>query len=346
MKKLIQTKTKRHKATRTESIPVTFLEHVHELQVRLTWVAVAFLLASAAAYPFFDQIVAVLVKPLGTKHQLVYLTPAGAFGFIMQVCMYVGFIAALPVIIYQIYQFIMPAMQRVERKKVVLYTSLSFILALVGVSFAYFVVLPGALYFLTGLNLYHINPMLTIDSYLSFVMAYIITGALLFQLPLVLLLIDSVTPLKPSKLMGLQGHVILAAFIIAAIASPTPDVVNQTLLAMPIVIMYQFGVVLVWLKSRARKQRAAAQQEHPLALDLPDFVDTGAPASPPTAAPAPPRAAPAPQVRPGLRSMDGIRTARGGNTERRQPAGRPLPRLAVRTQPPRQGTIDGISVRG
>ena len=141
------------------------------------------------------------------------------------------------------------------------YTVASLVLAIVGIVFAYIVSLPAALYFLTSFDLYHINPMLTIDSYFSFVMTYLLAGAILFQLPLVMLIIDSASPLTPKKLMSYQRQMIVGSFIVAAIVSPTPDALNQTLLASPIVVMYQLGIIMIWLKNRKKNRRAVASEK-------------------------------------------------------------------------------------
>jgi hypothetical protein len=136
-----------------------------------------------------------------------------------------------------------------KRKSALFYVGLSTFFAAAGVCFAYFVSLPAALHFLTNFDLGNIQAMLTVDSYLSFVITYLLGAALLFQIPLLLLIINTMTPLKPSKLMKLQRYVIVGAFILAAIISPTPDIMNQTFLALPIIGMYQLGVVLVWLRN-------------------------------------------------------------------------------------------------
>lgn len=245
----------------------TFMEHIHELQSRLFYIAVVFLIMAGAAYPFFTSIAAFIVAPLGHQ-QLVYLTPGGAFGFVIQVCMYVGFVASLPVIIYHLFQFLSPVMPAVKRRQLILFTLGSLLLAVTGVAFAYYVSLPAALYFLTSFNIAGINPMLTIDSYFSFAMAYLIAGAILFQLPLVLLIIDSISPLTPQKLMGYQRHIILGSVIIAAIISPTPDAMNQLLLAAPLVAMYQLGIVLIAVqhKKRLKKPVAKLARQHKAAV--------------------------------------------------------------------------------
>lgn len=239
----------------------TFIEHVRELQSRLFSIVLAFVIFAAIAYPFFDRIVEVLLAPLGKDQQLVYLTPGGAFGFIIMVCVYAGIIGALPVIIFHVYRFLMPAVRIVYLRSALKFTVASVVLAVMGIVFAYYVSLPASLYFLTGFNLYHINPMLTIDSYFSFVMTYLLAGALLFQLPLIMLIINGVTPLTPRKLMGYQRHMIVGSFVVAAVISPTPDALNQTLLASPLVVMYQLGILIIWRVNVAKSRRVKARQQ-------------------------------------------------------------------------------------
>jgi len=205
----------------------TFIDHARELKMRLTWVVAALILGSFAAYPFFASISQALIWPLG-DHRLYYTTPAGGLGFIIKICMYMGALVAVPVLVYQIFQFLRPVAGRATAQRLIWYTAVSVTLALGGIAFAYFVSLPAALNFLTGIDMPQVGDLLTLDSYLSFVSSYIIAGALLFQLPLLMLIANSVTPLPPRRLMGYQRHVIVASFIFAAIVSPTRDRVAHT----------------------------------------------------------------------------------------------------------------------
>ena len=240
----------------------TFLDHIHELRRRLFWVVAVILVTSAAAYPFLDAILSVLTAPLGGQ-QLYYLTPIGGFSFSIKICFYVGIVVAVPIIMYHLYRYIEPLMGRTLRRSALFYVGLSALMAAVGVAFAYFVSLPGALHFLTGMDLKNIQAMLTVDSYLTFVMTYLLGAALLFQIPLLLTITNNMTPLQPKKLMKLQRYVIVGAFILAAIISPTPDIMNQLLLALPVIVMYQVGVALVWLQNRSRAKKARKQIVQP-----------------------------------------------------------------------------------
>jgi len=176
------------------------MDHIRELQWRLAIVALAFLVTGAAVYPFFDKIVALLLKPLGNNLSLVYLTPGGAFNFAVQVCIYAAMIGALPVALYHIYRFVMPAVEKTTLRGVLGYSLSSLLLAAIGVAFSYFLALPAAIQFLTSFDLKNISPMLTVESYLSFVMTYLLAGALLFQLPLFMTIINRIKPMTPGML--------------------------------------------------------------------------------------------------------------------------------------------------
>jgi sec-independent protein translocase protein TatC len=258
----------------------TFLDHIHELRRRLFWVVAVVLVVSAVSYGFLNDIIGLLTAPLGDK-QLYYLTPAGGLTFAFKLCSFIGLLVGVPVLMYHLYRFLEPLMGT-KRKSALFYVGLSTLFAAAGAAFAYFISLPAALHFLTNFNLGNVQAMLTVDSYLSFVVTYLLGAALLFQIPLLLLIINTMTPLKPSKLMKLQKFVIVGAFIVAAIISPTPDIMNQAFLAIPIIGMYQLGVLLVWWQqtASAHKTRRQARRSEPamprFELETPDAINTPA----------------------------------------------------------------------
>jgi len=299
--------------------------------MRFFWVAMFFVLASAVAYPNFELIVRVILMPLGDT-KLYYLTPSGGLSFIIKVCMYVGIVAILPALVYHLYKFIAPVIEQRRARDIATYTSASIFLAFSGIAFCYFVSLPAALHFLTNFDLQNINAMLTIDSYLSFVMAYVIAGALLFQLPLVLFIINSVTPLPPSVLLKQEDKVIIGSFVVAAILSPTPDVVNQALLAGPVILMYQIGIIGIWVSHARQKRRDASLMKSsgkkptvaPLSIEARQLTPPVPPVAPPVQLPQPMNSR-QPKASPQIRSLDGIRSVR-------IPA-RPVPPRMVRPEP-------------
>ena len=239
----------------------TFSEHIAELRRRLLWVALFFVAGSAIAYNYRKPLLDIILAPLDGQ-KLVYLTPGGGFSFIFQISMYAGLIVCAPILIYQIHSFIKPALpdhaQRSATKVVLSATAL----ILAGIAYGYFVAIPAALHFLLTFAEDAVTPNLTADSYLSFFLAYIGGLALLSLLPLFLMFWHWISPLSPGGLLKSERWVIIFAFVAAAIITPTPDVVNQTMIAGPIIAIYQLGTMAVAISLyRRRKAGKRAMQQ-------------------------------------------------------------------------------------
>ena len=238
----------------------TFGHHLRELRRRLFWVAGVFLVGLVAGAVFNEKLIHIIQAPLGQT--LYFTSPMGGLGFSMQICLLVGAIAAIPMAVYHLLKFIHPASGRVLPKSMVLILLVSMTLAAVGLTFAYFISLPNALKFLTHFGSRSIQALITTDEYLSFVLAYLGGSALIFQLPLLLLFINRIKPLGPSQLKKYQPHVIITCFIIAAILTPTPDPINQMVLALPMLILFELSCALVLFvnhRAKVRQSRVLAR---------------------------------------------------------------------------------------
>jgi len=174
--------------------------------------------------------------------------------FLFSVCLDIGLVLATPIIIYQLLAFLSPLMRDTTRKFILLSSGAAGIVALGGITFGYFIGLPSALHFLLHqFTTIQVKPLITIQSYMSFVALYMFGSALMFQLPLILLIINRIKPLKPSGLFKYERYLIVFAFIAAFIMNPTPNIVDQMIVVVPIIVMYQVGIVFVWLVNRSRK---------------------------------------------------------------------------------------------
>jgi len=229
-------------------------QHLKELRMRAFIVAIFFIIGASLAYAFQGPVIDAVLSPLKGE-KLIYLNPAGGFSFIFMVSIYSGVALAFPILIQQLYAFIRPALPDTAQKKSSMLIIGSFLLLLSGMAFGYFVAVPNALIFLYGFADQFINASLTADSYLNFVIAYTIGIGIVFQIPLLLLLINSIKPFTPGGLMQSEKWVIVISFIVAAIITPTPDPINQTIIAGPVVVVYQIGVFII-LSSIYRKRRA------------------------------------------------------------------------------------------
>jgi sec-independent protein translocase protein TatC len=209
---------------------------------------------ATGAYFIQHHIVAALLKPAANQ-EFIYTSVGGGIDFLFRICIYTGLVCSIPVIFYQILKYLEPLIKKDAVHFMATGSIISGVLAVAGMAFGYFIGLPAALHFLLHqFTIDNIQPLLTIQSYLSFVSLYMVGSALLFQLPLLLVLINRIKPLNPKKLLGMERWVILIAFILGGIMNPSPRVQDQVLLAGPMIITYQIGILLIWLEGR-RKQR-------------------------------------------------------------------------------------------
>ncbi len=228
-----------------------FSEHLKELRQRLIYCLLALISGSLVGYVFHDKLFHIITRPLHQK--LYYTSPLGGFNAIIKVSLIFGIVTSLPVIIYHLNRFLSPAFKHPDRKQPLRIAFYSFSLAVIGVTFGYFVSLPATLHFLTNLGIKEFQPFIVVNDYLNFVFNYLVGFAVVFQLPLVLLFINRITPQKPGHLMKYQRYVILGSFIVAAILTPTPDPLNQTLMALPMILLYQVSILIIWLQNRQTK---------------------------------------------------------------------------------------------
>lgn len=233
--------------------------HLKELQWRFMIIALLFVVGATLAFAYRDIVMPILLDPLNGQ-KLVYLTPAGGFTFTFLVAAYAGLALAFPFLLQQLYAFLRPALpEKAQRKSAAIIIS-SLLLLVAGILFGYFIAVPNALTFLFGFADQYVESVLTADSYLNFVVAYTIGIGLVFQIPLLLLLIHAVKPLTPGGLMKSEKWVILIAFIIAAIITPTPDPINQAIIAGPVIVVYQIGVITI-LMSISKAKRIAKREQ-------------------------------------------------------------------------------------
>lgn len=229
-----------------------FRNHIRELRQRLVYCLLALLTGSAVGYLIHGQLFRLLERPLHEK--LYYTSPLGGFNAVLKVSVLFGLILSLPVIIYQINKFISPAFKTPQPNRSMRLIGLSSLLAAAGIAFGYFISLPTSLHFLTHLGINNLQPFLVVNDYLSFVISYLVIFGIIFQLPLILALVNRIKPQSPKHLMKYQRHVILGGFVVGAIA-PTPDPVSQSFMALPIIILYQLSIGLIWWQNRQARRK-------------------------------------------------------------------------------------------
>lgn len=268
----------------------TFAEHLHELRRRLTYCLATLVAGSAIGYMLHGTLLRLLDAPL--KQQLYYTSPMGGFNALIKIAVVFGVVLSVPVAMYQLAKFLAPAFHSRARVRPLRLVFASIALAAAGIAVGYFISLPAALHFLSQVSGPDIKPFIVVNDYLNFVLAYLVSFALLFQLPLLMTFINRIKPQPPRKLMSYQRWVILGSFILAAILTPTPDPLNQTLMATPMIALYQVGVTAVWLQNRRRPKSSRRAEEAVAASD-----PAPEPARAPPAASSQPRPHAVPQPR-------------------------------------------------
>lgn len=216
--------------------------------------------SATLGYVFRDQITQLLQQPLGKP--LFYSSPAGSFNFVMKISFMLGAFVALPVLVYQLIRFVEPALPvPIKKSLITKIVGASFGLALVGSAFGFYVIIPQSLHFFFGYSNNTIQPLISATEYLSYVTNILLTFALMFQIPLIILFINRIKPIKPGKLLKYQRHVIVAAFLIAVLLPFTYDPITQFIIAVPIVFLYYFSVFLLWTTNRRFKSKSVAIPE-------------------------------------------------------------------------------------
>lgn len=236
----------------------TFTHHIRELRTRLFWSLAVGLAVGTFVYGYHSFFINIVMTPLGDQ-KLIYLTPAGGFSFIFMVTFYVTMMIISPFILYQIYAFLKPAIPQHTGKLSLLVAVSAMALMAAGATFGYMYAVPAGLNFLSNFANDYVVPSITADSYLSFVLGYVFGIGLLFELPLLLFFWHWIHPLTPKGLLNSERFIIVGAFIAAAVLSPSPDALSQTVIAVPIIIVYQLGVVGV-LTSIHRSRKSMAHE--------------------------------------------------------------------------------------
>jgi len=259
-------KTKTLKNQRKKTTPkqvdnaIPIIEHLYELRRRIFYCLLTIAVVAISAYFIQQHLVNLLLAPANGQ-QFIYTNVTGGIGFLFQLCLYIGVAVSLPVIAYQLLRYLEPMLQFNSWRFIVLASVACGLLSLAGMAFGYFIGLPTALHFLLHqFTTKQIRPLLTIQEYMLFVTVYMLGSALLFQLPLLLLLINRIKPLKPKKLWHYERWVVLGAFVVSGLMNPTPDIFSQLMLAGPIIIMYQIGILLIWRINLHRESSSQIQE--------------------------------------------------------------------------------------
>lgn len=234
---------------------LSITEHLLELRSRLIKSVIALGVGIVISFPLAFYIFDILKSRAPSDMNLVFINVTEMLGTYMKVALYCGIALSLPYLIYQLVMFFAPALK--DREKRYLYLSMPLVVVLfaAGVCFAYFIFLPPALKFLLTFGGDIAQPMITVSNYVSVLVRLLLAVGLVFEIPLVITLLAKLGVVSPQKLAKGRKWAILAAFVLGAIITPTVDPVNQTLIAAPIIVLYELSI---WLAKLAYPKKALA----------------------------------------------------------------------------------------
>lgn len=231
---------------------MTLVEHLTELRRRIIITLLAVAIAVVVGFYLSDRIVAYIAELPGS---LVYLYPGEAFFVHLKLALVFGLAAASPVILYQLVGFVTPALNDVEKWALFVGIPFAALMFAGGVVFAYQVIVPIAYRFFMSFGSGILQPVISIGSYVSFVLGIILPFGVVFQMPLVVVLLCWAGILTPQTLIRYRRFIILGVFVAAAIFTP-PDVISQTLMAGPMLLLYELSILLgkVVVRKKDKKQ--------------------------------------------------------------------------------------------
>ena len=241
-----------------------FLSHLEELRRRLIICAIAVGVGFAISYIFSKQLFSFLILPLTrvlpNDSRLIFTSLPEMFITYIKVSLVAGIILALPVIFYELWMFLAPALYQRERRYVVPFVLFSSILFVAGSLFGYFIVFPYGFKFFISFATEDIQALPSVKQYFSFAIRLLLAFGLVFEMPVVVLFLTKIGLITPEAMKKFRKFAILCSFILAAILTP-PDVATQIMMALPIIILYEVSIFLS--KGVYRKKEGGSKTEEP-----------------------------------------------------------------------------------
>ncbi len=241
------TATKTADATPTEAEQLddgsmSIISHLTELRSRLIKCLLAVAVGSAVCWAFVEDIMHYLTLPAG---KLYYLQPAEAFFTYIKVAVAAGFLLALPVVFFHVWRFFLPALTPKERMVLGVIVPASVVLFFIGLGFSFFLVLPAALKFFLSFGDTDLAAMFSIGKYFDFVLTFILPFGFVFELPLIITVLGKMGIVSSAMLKKYWRVVVFLSFVLGAIITPTPDIFTQSMIALPMILLYglSYGIV-------------------------------------------------------------------------------------------------------
>ena len=252
--------------TRTHPDKMTFLEHLDELRVRLIHSVVALCVGFGICWNWHEEIFHFLTDPLRKalpeqQVKFIFTGPSEALILYMKMAFFVGIFVAAPYILYQAWAFIAPGLYSHEKKWVVPFVGMGSFFFVLGGLFGHYFLFPVTFRFLGSFGGTDMQFLPKVDEYFSFYSWFLLGLGAVFQTPVIIFILSRIGIVTPKLLLKGWKWAVVGSFIVAAFVTPTPDVVNQTALAMPMIGLYFLGVGVAALFGRPRRKEETSSVE-------------------------------------------------------------------------------------
>jgi sec-independent protein translocase protein TatC len=248
-----------------ENGKMPFLAHLEELRKRLIISCIAVGIGFVVCYSFKERVFGLLMHPLvivmAPGQKMIYTALPEAFFSYLKVALLAGIILAAPVILYEMWLFVAPGLYSHEKRLAFPLLFLSMVFFAAGILFAYFVIFPFAFKYLLGFSTDLVEALPSMREYLGLASTLLLAFGFVFQLPLVVTALARAGVLTPRFLSKNRKYAILLFFIVAAIVTPTPDAVNQCLMAGPLIILYEISILGAKVFGKKKPEEEEVQGE-------------------------------------------------------------------------------------
>jgi sec-independent protein translocase protein TatC len=254
----VAAETTSHEVT-TKKMPI--MEHLIEVRNRLFKSVAAVIVTTILAFIFYDQVMDFLLAPAPADMKMQTITIMEPLSIFFKVSLTAGIIVAMPFLVYQLFAFVSPALTSKEKRRIYAIMPAVAAMFFAGVAFAYFVALPRAMGFFATFGSSWVNIEPAISSYINIVTRLLVGVGLMFETPIIIMVLARMGVVSPQWLAARRKLWIVAAFVIAALITPTFDPINQTIIALPLIILLELSIWLAKLVYKSKKSESLSAED-------------------------------------------------------------------------------------
>ena len=246
--------------------PLPLKSHLLELRRRLMYSAISVVATTAIAFVFHRQILKFLMGPARQFEEIptggpVYTTLTEFISIAFKTSLLVGLFASLPFVLYQVVRFVSPGLNRTERRYLYILMPATLLAFMAGAAFGYYIMFPPMIRFLLNFGGDIAIPMIRIADYVNLILTLTFWLGIIFEMPVVIFFLAKIGLVSPEFLGRQRRYAIVVAFILGALITPTFDPINQSLVAIPIIVLYELSIWLAKLAARGRRTRAVGAEQ-------------------------------------------------------------------------------------